>query len=249
MNNKYSVYKHTNNINGKVYIGITKQVPERRWQNGHGYAGTFFWNAIVKYGWDNFKHEVLLTGLSKEDACRIEKELISAYNSRDREYGYNICEGGQTGDNLAGYTKSGKENRNAVMVRRIYPNTGEEKVFDTIAQAAKEMGINHRGISKNCHGLSKTYYGYKWEYVEKEVEKPFRHEIGKYPHVHQWKKVMAIDQDGTKMIFDSISSAAKNVGDRANNIGRYANGIRNDPKGRRWSFVFDSKTERVSNEL
>lgn len=42
----YTVYKHTNKINGKVYIGITSQNVKRRWQNGAGYYGTYFYNAI-----------------------------------------------------------------------------------------------------------------------------------------------------------------------------------------------------------
>lgn len=36
---KYTVYKHTNIINKKVYIGITKQNPIERWRNGEGYKG------------------------------------------------------------------------------------------------------------------------------------------------------------------------------------------------------------------
>ena len=55
----YCVYKHTSPSN-KVYIGITSQEPERRWQNGYGYATQqLFWRAIQKYGWDNFKHEII----------------------------------------------------------------------------------------------------------------------------------------------------------------------------------------------
>ena len=62
----YTVYRHTNKMNGKRYIGITKQKPERRWQNGYGYVGTYFGNAISKYGWDAFEHEILFEGFTKE---------------------------------------------------------------------------------------------------------------------------------------------------------------------------------------
>lgn len=52
---QYYVYKHTV-PNGKVYIGITKQNPSKRWLNGLGYKhSTYFFNAIVKYGWLNIE--------------------------------------------------------------------------------------------------------------------------------------------------------------------------------------------------
>lgn len=45
----YFVYKHTF-PNGKIYIGITDQKPERRWRNGIGYRRQpYVYNAIKKY--------------------------------------------------------------------------------------------------------------------------------------------------------------------------------------------------------
>lgn len=84
---------------GKVYIGITGRAVVRRWgTNGCGYKDhTHFWNAIQKYGWDNFKHEIILHGLSKEEACEKEKEYIAKYRSNDPERGYNLTEGGEGG--------------------------------------------------------------------------------------------------------------------------------------------------------
>lgn len=92
----YSVYQHINLINGKRYIGITKNKVEYRYgHNGINYASSpYFYNSIKKYGWDNFSHEILFENLSKEEACNIEKQLIKEYNTQDKKYGYNVLEGG-----------------------------------------------------------------------------------------------------------------------------------------------------------
>jgi group I intron endonuclease len=91
----YCVYKHTNKVNGKVYIGITSKSPERRWSNGIGYkANKHFWNAIQKYGWDGFSHEILFCGLSEEEAREKEIDLIDFYGSCG-ENGYNLTIGGE----------------------------------------------------------------------------------------------------------------------------------------------------------
>lgn len=92
----YTVYKHTS-PSGKVYIGITSQKPESRWGvGGKGYRrNVYFGKAIQKYGWDNIKHEILFTGLSKSEAYIKETELISLYKSNNPEYGYNLSTGGE----------------------------------------------------------------------------------------------------------------------------------------------------------
>lgn len=94
---KYCVYKHTS-PSEKIYIGITCQKPEYRWKrNGVGYKSqTYFYRAIQKYGWDNFKHEILFENLTKKDAEKKERELITYYKSYDNKFGYNIDMGGQS---------------------------------------------------------------------------------------------------------------------------------------------------------
>lgn len=88
------VYKHTSPSN-KVYIGITCKAPNDRWASGFGYEHqVYFFRAIVKYGWINFKHEILFEGLTKEEAEAKEVELIARYNSADLNFGYNIDLGG-----------------------------------------------------------------------------------------------------------------------------------------------------------
>lgn len=104
----YSVYKHTNITNNKCYIGITNQRPVyNRWRkNGVGYRECIkFYNAIKKYGWDNFKHEILFKNLTKQEAENKEIELIAHYKSNNNKYGYNIQNGGNCAGKMSEETK------------------------------------------------------------------------------------------------------------------------------------------------
>lgn len=102
---KYIVYKHTA-PNGKCYIGITKRTMEQRARNGRGYLNNrAFYNAILKYGWENFTHEILESGLSPEEANEKERYYIKLYRSRSNENGYNIESGGCTQFALGEETK------------------------------------------------------------------------------------------------------------------------------------------------
>ena len=83
----WCVYCHTNKINGKKYIGITCKEPHKRWSNGNGYKGQKFYNAITKYGWDNFEHEILFNELTLEEANKKEIELIKKYNTTNKNNG------------------------------------------------------------------------------------------------------------------------------------------------------------------
>lgn len=103
--NDYVLYKHTNKLNGKLYIGITNDV-KRRWrQNGIEYRpqkgddpnGRPFWNAIQKYGWDGFTHEIIQNKLTFKEACDAEVIAISKANSTDKSIGYNVAAGGNGG--------------------------------------------------------------------------------------------------------------------------------------------------------
>lgn len=98
MEEKYCIYKHTNKTNGKIYIGQAKGDPERRWNNGWGYKGcTYFYHAIQKYGWDNFEHEILIDGLTLEEANNQEILMIEKYEATNPKKGYNIRGGGRNG--------------------------------------------------------------------------------------------------------------------------------------------------------
>lgn len=116
----YIIYKHVS-PSGKVYIGQTNQIPELRFRNGEGYRSSKkFYNAILKYGWKNFTHEVVYSNLNKQAADKLEKELIHKYNSI--EDGYNLKEGGSRGElsteSLAKMSKSLKRGYSEFPERR-----------------------------------------------------------------------------------------------------------------------------------
>ena len=113
----YIIYKHTNKLNGKSYIGKTTCVnnPNKRWKNGLGYSQKtqpFFYNAIQKYGWDNFEHEILENYiLTAEEANLREQYWIAFYHTwvyDKNSNGYNISKGGKgsTGHKVSDETKS-----------------------------------------------------------------------------------------------------------------------------------------------
>lgn len=137
----YSVYKHTA-PNGKIYIGITSQQPTKRWGNGFNYHNQkYFYSAIEKYGWSNIKHEVLFSALTKEDAELKEIELISLYKSNNREYGYNIDNGGKSKGRcseetkkLISATQKGRIQTQATIQKRIKSRKGYRHSAETISK-------------------------------------------------------------------------------------------------------------------
>ena len=115
-----SIYIHIFK-NNKCYIGQTSRNSKDRWKcDGNGYCkGQVIYNAIKKYGWDNFSHIVLCYGLSEEEANEMEVALISLFKSTNREFGYNM----QNGGNSVG--KHSEETRNKMREARKGKYVGE----------------------------------------------------------------------------------------------------------------------------
>ena len=95
------IYKILNKINNKVYIGQTKNKPNRRWcqhkrklsLNKH--TNSYLQSAWNKYGKENFIFEVLDKNIDSSDKLdELEIHWISFYNSTDRKFGYNLECGG-----------------------------------------------------------------------------------------------------------------------------------------------------------
>lgn len=148
---KWCVYMHISPSN-KIYIGMTGTKPEKRWRkDGSGYkTQQYFWRAIQKYGWDNFKHEVVASNLTKVDAEKIEIDLIAYYKSNQCEFGYNVENGG----NATG--KISVETRKKISIAnkgKVSPNKGkimsnEQKKKISEAKTGKPTGPRSEDIKK-----------------------------------------------------------------------------------------------------
>lgn len=165
------IYKTINLINGKVYVGQDSN-------NNPNYLGSgiLLYNAINKYGKENFKKEII-------EFCNTRKELnereifwIKKLDSRDRNIGYNISEGGTIGDQFTFHPdKENIRKRQQIakknLMKPVYQydlNGIFIKKFDSINQAANECETKAGEISRCCNGNYKKHKGYIWrfEYYE-----------------------------------------------------------------------------------
>ena len=208
----YKVYMHIF-PNGKAYIGITRQEPKVRWGGGNGYArNEYMHRAIKKYGWENIEHIVLFDGLSKNDACEIEKELIKKHKTNNKNFGYNIESGGQC-SSLAESTK--QKLREAHTGKRA-----SEETKDKMSASRK------RFLSENPE-----YYQKNLENIMCAVEKAA--ELKR-------KSVIQYDLDGNFLaVWNSTREAERVLGIYHSHIAKCCNKVPkyNTAGGYRWEYA------------
>lgn len=150
----YKVYLHKS-PSGKVYIGITKRPVEWRWGKGgcSYYCNTHFWNAIRKYGWDNFEHRILAEGLDKDSAVRLESCLIHQFKATNPEFGYNHVAG-----------PCYPTERSPELIERLNSPEFKKRVHDAISKAAKGRRFSeaHRQKLSLAQLRAHQEHNYSW---------------------------------------------------------------------------------------
>ena len=172
--NTYIIYVHTNKINGKKYVGQTRySLEERTKKDGYGYRNqSKFYNAIIKYGWENFDHEILYTGLSQEEANKLEIQLIKELDTIDN--GYNIHTGGshhnptrmiegKIGKEASWYGKKHSEEYKQYMSQLMKKKWQNEEYR---LQVCENMKKNHADVAGKNNTQSKAVYC-----IEKDIVK------------------------------------------------------------------------------
>lgn len=193
----YIVYQHINKINGKSYIGITSQPTYRRWgKDGQKYNECpHFWNAIQKYGWDNFDHRILYTGLTHDEACEMEKKIISEYNTTNPENGYNISKGGDGYDSELMIQKWRDPDFKVDMSQRMREAWKDPEKRKRRSDAAKERWSNKefkemtmQKVRESCHRVVRCVETGELFYMLKDAAQKY--------HTHSGNIVYACKHNG-----------------------------------------------------
>ncbi len=88
------LYRLTNMVNGRVYIGKTVNFNSRMSKHKTLKLKTYISNAIQKYGWENFKQEKIIDDVPEEDLSNLEISYIEVENTL-APVGYNLTVGGE----------------------------------------------------------------------------------------------------------------------------------------------------------
>jgi len=248
---KFCVYKHTS-PDGKVYIGITCREPQKRWRNGKGYAiGTYFRNAIDKYGWDNFEHEILASGLTEDEASLAEDFYINLFNATDRECGYNLKSGGFVGGRYTVTVKAkiSKSNRE---FWDIHPEMRKEFSERMVGkkksiEARQKMSVSKTGKhpyrseehnQKIAEGI-RSYYATHQEDAVKQGNRIAQYSLDKR------KAIVQLRQDGSLVsTYESARAAERATGIDNRNINSCCRGFKKSVGGYKWQFAIDYNSGR-----
>ena len=147
----WCVYMHENRFNNKKYIGITCQKPTNRWKNGRGYDECpRFYNAIQKYGWDGFRHEILYTNLSQTEAEQLEVDLIAKYETRNPDKGYNMTSGGATNSGWH-HSPETKEKLSKIASARTLSDDTKRKIGES-SKGRVRTDVTRKRLSESLKG-------------------------------------------------------------------------------------------------
>jgi group I intron endonuclease len=187
-----TIYKITNKINGKSYVGLTTKSLSERFEahwNRATKERSHIQNAMKKYGKDNFEIEALYVSFSKDDLYQQEVYFINKLNTFEG-FGYNLTKGGGGITEMSekirskiSKSKTGKkikklQNREIThdwrvkisrtlggeKIRMFNKETGHEIILDYLNQS-REYGFSPGNVCSVLKGIRNHTKGYSVEYA------------------------------------------------------------------------------------
>ena len=242
------IYKITNKINNKIYIGQTVGLLRVRWSNHkklskHSDLGKkhYIHKAIQKYGIENFTIEEIDGANSLSELNYLEKHYICKFNSLAPN-GYNLDRGGKNGrrhkDIVDKCISKRYKNLGGTGCRKIVCiSTGE--IFNNVREAASKLNILSTNISCALRGKTDKANGMIFRYLDDNLNKKFdklretRHRNMVENSKKLGKSVICINNNTE---YYSIQEAARQLKLSAGNIHQILNGKRKQTKGYIFKF-------------
>lgn len=223
----YCIYCYTNNINNKKYIGQSKDI-KRRCKPSNYKGCTKFYNAIKKYGIENFSFIILEDNLTLEEANNREEYYIQYYNTIQN--GYNLKSGGLNNE----YSSESKQKMsNSCSTKRKIQCVETGIIYDSAMDVEKKLGFFNTNIISACSGKLITAYGYHWIFVDN----PIIHKKDR-----RKKSVICIE---TGEVFDSAAQAAREKNCSRPNISHCCAGKLSSAGGYTWKFYIQEEEEKI----
>ena len=237
------VYRITNKINGSMYIGQTYRELGLR-KSEHKYDASTglnypLYNAMNKYGFDNFVFEVVATAETVEELNDLEQYYIEHFNTL-KPNGYNLGRGGQN-KKMTEETKkkmsvahTGKvlteeHRKNSILAHTGMKRTEESKKRMSDAQMGKK---NH--MFGKVGALNPNFGSKRTEEAKKRMSESKKGKKNPKMGLANRKTILCLNND---RIYRSATEAAMDLFISKSGISQVANGICKQMKGYRFKFI------------
>ena len=228
-----SIYKITNTVNGKAYIGKTTRdaVKTRIRDHLRGKGSQPVKDAIEKYGQDAFTYEILHDGIIPEFLDDLEKEVIAKFNTMS-PHGYNLTEGGDGGvpseEVRKKLSEANKGEKNHFYGKKHSPETRRklsgiakgrvpsEETRRKLSEAGKGRIPHNKGVFGKCHSKEtrrKISEGQKGKKLSEETKRKISEAKEGKPISLETRSKMSKSKKGKKLapeIRRKISESRKN---------------------------------------
>lgn len=211
-NGPYTVYVLISKTTGKLYVGVTKNDPQKRFNYGSGYIhNKEFYTIIRTYGWNDIEQNIFARNLTKDEAFNMEQILIREFRNQDESIVCNLDSGGEHG-------KHCEETKEVIRDANLGRTISEEakvkiraaratQVFSEEALAKRSAKMKGRKMSPEfCKHVSETHS----------------------------KKVKCLE---TGVIYPSVTAASKDLNISLSGISQQIKGICHHVKGYHFEYV------------
>ena len=237
------IYKITNKINNKIYIGqvYNKTIQDRfnrHIKTASADCKSYIGRAIHKYGKDNFICELIDTATSLQELNQKEIYWISYYNSTDSKIGYNLTPGGDGGNTYLCKTENemkeikekisksnkGKNNGMSKQIKALNVNTNQIIHFECLTDACNFFNHRQKGtFIYHCDNKAKYLWRKEWTFAYENND--FNYNLIKeYDRsCNKGTKVKLIDlKNNSEKIFNSLNKLNEYLGLRKGQL-KYIN--------------------------